>query len=283
MATKLVRTRAVVISLEDSHGRRTRFSERAKAADTKVDWQFFDAHRELDSRLAYDTAKAARVHGRSLQPGELGVYSSHVGTWRALLEGDADQFVVLEDDTIVDWRALELIAKHDFSANGYDYVKLFYKRASPHIVLRTDYIINGTSLVQLLGKPYGAQGYVITRAGAQKMLPACQTVVRPIDDQMDRFWEHGIPNLSLFPFPLMEEAGPSDIGPARYEKMRRPQAAFTWKDSIQRNSISLTLQFRAKATKLFRKLAPGASRRPKIYGTTPSEQPQPIPAGGAQR
>jgi hypothetical protein len=38
---------------------------------------------------------------------------------------------------------------------------------------------------------------------------------------MDRFWEHGVPNLSLFPFPVVEEFRDSTIGDDRFNFWKR--------------------------------------------------------------
>jgi len=77
-------------------------------------------------------------------------------------------------------------------------------------------------LVQLRAPAYGTQGYVITRAGAQRLVQYCSHVVRPIDSQLDRYWEHGIANLCLFPFPIIEEFGESTIGAERRNWSKRP-------------------------------------------------------------
>jgi glycosyl transferase, family 25 len=135
-----------------------------------------------------------------------------------LLASDADQYIVLEDDVIVDWKALVQLYEHNFSSDGHDYIRLFYKRPTKFLTIREKYISRNTSLISLLGRAYGTQGYIVTREGAKRLLPACLEVRRPIDDQMDRFWEHGVPNLSIFPFPILEEAVTSSIGIDRFEK-----------------------------------------------------------------
>jgi len=258
MATKVVRTQAFVISLDDAHQRRTRFADRARAVEAKVDWTFFDAHRGLDPRLAYEPALAQTHYGRALRQGELGCYSSHVGTWRALLEGDADQCIVLEDDVIVDWRTLELVAQNDFAGRGHHYVRLYCRRPSQFVVLDPKYLNNSTSLLRLLGKPYGTQGYVMTRTGAERMLEVCSTVVRPIDDQMDRFWEHGVPNLAIFPPPILEEAVPSMIGQMRLETgekiVQAGRPAGAWKDALHRSSLAMGITLQHKLKRRLQKL-----------------------------
>ena len=68
--------------------------------------------------------------GRPLTPGELGCYSSHYHAWLALLDSQAAQMIVLEDDTIVDWTFLEKLATVDFRTLGVNYLRLYARRPS---------------------------------------------------------------------------------------------------------------------------------------------------------
>ncbi|MCT8000338.1 glycosyltransferase family 25 protein [Sphingomonas sanguinis] len=210
----MARTSIYVVSLDSATERRASFTGHAEGAG--LTWRFFDAHREPQG-LRYDEAAAIREHGRPLQAGELGCYSSHAGLWRQLLsDPDADQYLILEDDVIADWGALRLLCDVDYAAEGVDYMRLFYKKPSPHLPWRRNWPASDLYVVRLYGKPYGTQGYFITRKGAERFLELYTDAVRPVDDQMDRFWESGIPNLCLFPFPIMEAYRPSTIGAARF-------------------------------------------------------------------
>jgi glycosyl transferase family 25 len=210
-------TRAFVISLPGSDDRRQRFSERADG--TSIQWEYFDAHGGASPDLVYDPGQAILHKGRTLSDGEIGCYSSHFALWKQLLDDRADQYLVLEDDVVVDWKRLEVLAQCDLRAEGIEYLRLYYKRPVPFLLLRDDFLFKSLRLVQLLGKSDGSQGYFITRAAAEKLVRASRNVVRPLDDQLDRFWDHGVRNLAIFPFPLFEQAGPSLIG---FERFSRP-------------------------------------------------------------
>ncbi len=203
-----------VVSLTSATERRAAFSCAADHAG--LEWRFFDAHREPQG-LRYDPQAAIRAHGRVLHPGELGCYSSHAALWRQLVADPvAQQYLILEDDVIADWAALRLLCATDFAAEGVEYLRLFHKKPSPHLPWRRNWPAPDLYVVRLYGKPYGTQGYFLTKKGAARFLDLYTDAVRPVDDQMDRFWESGIPNLCLFPFPIMEEYRASTIGVARF-------------------------------------------------------------------
>lgn len=205
---------AVVVSMPDAHARREAFAARAWPAT--IDWRFFDARSELTDDLRYDADAVERNKGRPLTKGEIGCYVSHYCIWQDIVQQGLAQCIVLEDDTIVDWAFLGQLAATDLQARNIPYLRLYSKVPTFGRVVSRDFLQRARSIVELVGYPFGTQGYVITQAGAQALLKACATIKRPIDDQMDRSWEHGIRNLALFPAPVIEEFVSSGIGADRY-------------------------------------------------------------------
>ena len=214
------RTKIVVISMADAADRRRRFEERAREA--RVPWTFHTASTSLHPALSYDEKSAIVAKGRPLRSGEIGVYSSHYELWSNLQTDDADQYVVLEDDVIVDWTFLSKLAQADLGGMGIDYLRLYYKFPIRAAVVKEDFLERARSIVELDGTAFGCQGYVVTKAGARILCDHCQAVSRPIDDEMERTWVHGLRNLSVFPFPVIEESGPSTIGNTRFETFAVP-------------------------------------------------------------
>lgn len=216
-----VRTRIVVISMADAGERRSRFEARARTAP--VAWTFFPAHTRLHAALRYDEEGAIVAKGRPLRAGELGCYSSHYAAWQDLQDSDADQYVVLEDDVIVDWTFVGKLAQVDLAAMGINYLRLYYKFPARAALVKENFIDRARSIVELAGNAYGTQGYAITKAGAGLFLDHCRIVCRPIDDEMDRTWVHGQRNLAVFPSPILEESAGSTIGNTRFETFTVPK------------------------------------------------------------
>jgi glycosyl transferase family 25 len=215
-----IRTMVLVVSLREAVERRQRFQRRA--VETRIDWSFMDACSSLHPDLSYEVDEAVVAHGRALRPGELGCYSSHYEAWQRLLASDADQLFIFEDDVIVDWRYMEALATVDLGARGIDYLRFYFKRfhglnyVIRHFIGREDHV------VALKGVVYGTQGYAITRSGAKRLLEHCRVVRRPIDDELDRSWHHGVPNLAIFPSPLIEEFTASTIEGSRFDRHAVP-------------------------------------------------------------
>lgn len=208
----------VVISMTDAHKRRATFAARAQL--TEIPWRFFDACTEIADGLSYDAAAVDRNKGRALTRGELGCYSSHFSVWRDMVDQGIGQCIVLEDDVIVDWSFLARLAETDLQAHDIPYLRLYSKVPTFSRVVSRHFLQHSRSLVELVGHAYGTQAYAITSEGARAFLKVCETIRRPIDDQMDRSWEHGVRNLALFPAPVIEEYVPSGIGTDRYAKDR---------------------------------------------------------------
>lgn len=210
-----------VINLPDAAHRRSTFEQHAKVANTTLEWSFFPASRQLHPELVYDERLAVIRRGRKLHLRELACYSSHYALWRSFLETDKDQLLVLEDDVVLDWAFMQRLLSLDLGGSGIHYLKVFNKNMTPYQAVSNDFL--GRWLIDCRGFAYGAQAYVLTRTGAARFLKHCQQVSRPIDDELDRSWAHGIPNLSVFPSPAFEQLSPSSIGAERdtFEEMAR--------------------------------------------------------------
>jgi glycosyl transferase, family 25 len=226
-----VKTAIYVVSLLESADRREQFTRDYAAAQAEVPWQFFDAHTTMSPRLRYSERDAIVAKGRALYPRELACYSSHYATWQKMLDEGADQLLVVEDDVVLDWRFVGILAALDLAKMGVNYLKLFNKNITPYKLVADNF--HGRCLIDCRGFAHGMQAYMLTRAGAERFLAVCNPVRRPVDDEMDRSWSHGVPNLAVFPFPAFERQGASTIGKVRYEAHEFP-ADLSWSRIVMR-------------------------------------------------
>jgi glycosyl transferase family 25 len=197
-----------VISLATDYERRAEF--RMRAISTGLDWSFFDACTELSADLQYCTDDALIHRGRVLTLGELGCYASHYQLWQEFLATDQRQLLVLEDDTIVDWRFVQQLIGTDLSTAGIDYLRLFSKALGKPTVIAP---FMDRYLIENVAYSSGTQAYLVTRAGAAFLLAHLRRVRAPIDDSLDHGWRGSLPTLAVYPAPVIEIAGESRIGP----------------------------------------------------------------------
>ena len=203
-----------VISLADSR-RREEFSR--AAADACLPWEFFDGYAELAQPLHYSPEDAVRYFGRPLTPGEIGCYTSHFKLWEEFLISPSQQLVVMEEDVIADWKAVERLAREDLAKRGIHVLRLFSTHPFPFDFCVYRFLSPHAHLVRVRGLILGTQAYMLTRHGAEALLRAATKVVRPIDWEMSRYWSYGVTNYCISPYPVLERYGVSGIGHAGRE------------------------------------------------------------------
>lgn len=211
------------ISLAGSD-RRPRIQQQLDA--TPLTWSFFDACTGAPTDLPYDPARALARHGRRLTPGELGCFASHWALWEELIASEAcDVMLVLEDDLIINpvfFDAMESVVE---AAKDYGYLRLYAKVPAG---IRVEASFLDRHVARFSGRAYGTQAYFITKDTARRWRNSIREIVRPIDDEMDRYWAHGIPARAVFPFPVMEVAYGSTI-----EAKRRQADPLTKRERLQ--------------------------------------------------
>ncbi len=223
-----------IISLKDSVDRRATMCAQMKNL-TSLEWSFFDACTTLPDFLNRDFAHTQRVLRRNMSRGELGCFGSHVSLWQwFVVNGSHDFMVVLEDDVVLDPVFFQNIKQFMSAIPQIDYLRLYAKAPAPATPLK---FLMGRHIIRYTGVAFGTQGYVMRKAAAEKFLESIKTVSRPIDDEMDRYWIHDVPNIGVFPFPIMEMSSLSTIGDSRRTIDRSWKAYMWWKAYRITNSL----------------------------------------------
>lgn len=178
-------------------------------AECPFPWRFHDASEGDGTVVPYDSARARFIKGRDLYRSELGCFESHAGAIRAFVEdGKHDFLLMCEDDVLFDFAFPFGELAGAMEEAGVGYVRLFSRRIAPARHLQ---FWRNRWLVRFMWEPFGTQCYLLSRAGARHLLPFLERIARPIDDQIDRFWENGLPPYAIFPFPVMELQSSSSI------------------------------------------------------------------------
>ena len=148
----------------------------------------------------YNEEEGKKYYYRSLSRGEVGCFLSHRLCWKKILESGAPFGIILEDDLQVTGNvheAIGLIEQLDFA---WDLVKLApYNRKVRKEVL-SHKLNENFSLVIHNKVMAGTPATIYSREGARKLLKATEKFYRPIDTDIQHFWEKDVEVWSLSPY-----------------------------------------------------------------------------------
>lgn len=190
-----------------------------------VPWRFFHAVPFEDAGLRYDDAAALEARGRTLSAPELSCFASHYAIVRDwLAAGSSDYVLIAEDDIVIDPSFDFREAAGLMAATGMNYLRLYGRAVVPARLL----VYWGRfQVLRFAWTPGGLQAFILSREGARRVVAsvkAAGTVVRPIDDHLDRSWETGMPVYALHPWPVMEQNLATTIhGQAHVQARREAQ------------------------------------------------------------
>lgn len=197
-----------VISLPASLERRAMVQSMLEGSG--LPWRFFDAGNGDNPPLPYDAARATLRQGRALTPGEIGCFVSH---YRCLSEfaahgTSADYLLVIEDDVKMDLGFCFTNLPSLLNRLEIDFLMLSTRQVAPARFLGR---VGHRSLFRFAHAPYGTQAYLVSQKGARRFTQSIRRIDRPIDDEMQRYWIHGLPIYALFPYPVIELSFPSTV------------------------------------------------------------------------
>lgn len=181
------------------------------AVDGKACWD------ELAPTLDADAFD--RNTGRPALPGEVGVYHSHLGVWRAFVETGKPAALVLEDDVVFHDDFVPAVAAALAAQGSWDMLKLNCIRAKQPVRRGT---AGRWTLNAYRGPFTGFGGYLITRDLARRLGAEMLPIRRPIDREADRVHIYRFRHLGLEPFPShVEDHGQSTITGTDFAEVRK--------------------------------------------------------------
>ncbi len=197
-----------VINLKGSEQRLARASQQLSAQ--RLSFERIDA---VNGRLLNTEQKHAVVDPqanrqkfyRPLSDGEIGCYLSHKKCWQRLLDSHCDYAVILEDDFTATGNLKNCVEVAMKSKLPLDIVKLCNYQGRERPVKYQHALSNKHTLV-VHDKPLsGCCAYIITRAGAKRMLAHAQKIYRPVDTDIQHTWETGVSVGAIQPYPVLQD------------------------------------------------------------------------------
>lgn len=176
----------------------------------------------------YDRDVTQAFCGRSLTPGEIGCYLSHLEAAKKVLESGAPCGIVFEDDFEMIPEGPEIISQIlrwlDENPTEWDLMNLSAQRTKIHTPLAPFEVGNfSCNLVRAHGFPVLAHCLMWSRAGAEKFVTQHDKVVTSVDDHFRHWLSKTNTGLSTVPRLVTQSTIASDItgdGPERrhYER-----------------------------------------------------------------
>jgi glycosyl transferase, family 25 len=202
------RLEALVVSLTTSADRRALMEENLNSFP--VPWKFLDALR-VDGRCRFrpNKSRQLRRYGRPLTDSEIGCFKSHVLAMEEFERtASLDWLLVIEDDVWVDIDFNYPMLIEFIERMNLNYLRLYFRQWKPATLVAN---FGERQLIRFKTDPYGTQAYLVNRAGAKNFLQSFDTIDRPIDDELGRFWNHKLDIYSIYPCPVIERSVPSTL------------------------------------------------------------------------
>ncbi len=138
----------------------------------------------------YDRKAFVRANGRPMLAAEYGCYLAHLGAINTFLTTGAECAVIMEDDVDLDASLLRRALAIHRTVSSADVVKLLNHRTVLfHSTARS---ADGDQIGKCLFGPQGSAAcYLITRAGAVKLVAALRRIAFPFDIALERGWATG--------------------------------------------------------------------------------------------
>lgn len=216
-----------VINLERSTERRAAMHTQLEALGLPYEFvTAVDGHR-LDPQFREQLTAVSREQGdNELTPGELGCYLSHLNLWQRMCAEGFDAVVIMEDDVRLADDIPEVLARIKALDRPWDLIRLAGLRPRASVPLRR--LNTGRRLAFLLNTACGTQCYCLSRTGADKLLATALPIRRPVDIQIDRFWDNDLAILAVQPYPVSErqeirsEIQQERVSPSRLHQLNIP-------------------------------------------------------------
>ncbi|MBB1476923.1 glycosyltransferase family 25 protein [Shewanella sp. SG41-3] len=163
-----------------------------------------------DISKVYDPQTNLQKYDKKLNLGEIGCYLSHVQCWQMIIDQQLDYALILEDDSVLDPALMTVIQHIDNLSTDWDYIKLCHGRKQKGIV-QSIALDERFSLSTCLKLPSSTRGQCVSLAGAEKLLATAYPIARPVDIDIQYWYEKQLRCFVVRPFPVIATDLDSDI------------------------------------------------------------------------
>ncbi|MEC4727598.1 glycosyltransferase family 25 protein [Shewanella sp. D64] len=165
---------------------------------------------EGDKSKIYSLEQNLKKYDKVLNDGEIGCYLSHIRCWEKLLAEELDYALVLEDDGILTDELPLFITKLAKSFEHWDYILLSHGRKIKPVIDSLD-MGDGLWLQKVLKLNSTTTGQFISFQGAKKLVSTALPISRPVDMDIQHWFEKSLRCFVVSPFPVLTGDFSSDI------------------------------------------------------------------------
>lgn len=134
-----------------------------------------------------DHESFTKRHGRTILPGEYGCYRSHLAALHQFLASSREAAIIVEDDVLLDRQLLGRAKAALDAAPSAEVIKLVNHRWNGFMPRAKS--ASGDILGRCLFGPQGSAAcYLVTRAGAERLVTSLKTMSLPWDVALERGW-----------------------------------------------------------------------------------------------
>lgn len=155
------------------------------------------SNRNVDSLYQYAHADA---YYKQLNKGEIGCYLSHINAWQRIVDNALDFAIVLEDDVNLMGDLSRIITLVKKLPDDWDYIKLAEHSRTRQVLHRQQF--DSFQRVTYNKIPARACAQIISLSGAKKLLSQPEKILRPVDIDLQYWWEKDLRVFGLMPYPV---------------------------------------------------------------------------------
>tara|TARA_B100001094_G_scaffold329815_1_gene393456 strand:- start:10273 stop:11067 length:795 start_codon:yes stop_codon:yes gene_type:complete len=205
-----------VINLDTSQKRLVRFQQEANRVNLEFERISAVAGSTLSKKEIeniYPSTQIRKHFRQALNAGELGCFLSHIKCWQKVVDDKLDYAMILEDDIGIHPDTQRFATEAGRHCQHWDLIQLNNRDTQDTKIHDTLRILDDYALTLQTKFSIGAVGYLVSYAGAQKLLQNAFPIKYPVDHYFRHWFSSGVRGFCVntnFIYPLREEV--SEIG-----------------------------------------------------------------------
>ncbi|WP_227006570.1 glycosyltransferase family 25 protein [Shewanella donghaensis] len=161
-------------------------------------------------KQVFDLKSNLSKYYKKLNDGEIGCYLSHILCWEKIQQQQLDYALIIEDDAVISESIIDFMTFANNTHHEWDYIALSHGRKLKKII--NPFKINQELVVgQTLKLPSTTTGQFISFSGAEKLLENAYPISRPVDMDIQYWFEKSLRCFVVRPFPVQHGDFGSDI------------------------------------------------------------------------